>query len=103
MLSQPVIQSSLSRQLREGGGKARDSAPFAGEVTVSASQSFPRIRHSRLSQRVIFGVSFLLERILVSTEVEGGALVGPVERYTLQQQLRTFSYSVSDYDAGQLR
>jgi hypothetical protein len=73
-------QSSLSQQLREGGGNARDSAPFAAEVMVSASQNCPRIRHfRRLSQRAIFGVSFLRERSLVLSESKRGELVGPVQ------------------------
>jgi hypothetical protein len=47
------------------------------------------MRHSRrLSQAAIFGVSFFNRSDLwSSTEAKRGVLVGPVERYALQQKL----------------
>ena len=63
--------------------------PFAAADAVSVSQNCTRMRHScRLSQAAIFGVSFFngTDR-WSSTEAKRGVLVGPVERYSLQQKL----------------
>ena len=67
-------------------GVSRHSLPLSA---VSVSQNCMRMRHSRRrSQAAIFGVSFFSGCGLeFSTEAKRGALVGPVERYALQQQL----------------